>query len=143
MDWRDIDTSKLEGLHQLNRIIAERLGYSFEKDNPGWGETWYCTHPDGKRYECGVTPTKSLEWVWGTAFNENWFGLGDYTDDLNYAAKLPLPGDRVFIEIRVWDEGYASARVHEINPYNTMWNEKTEALARCKAWLDWTDARKE
>lgn len=149
-DWRQIDTSTPEGRRALNIEIAKRLGYTVRLFGVNAPPKYIAVFAsDGTRMRgivgSDATPEQLWERVYAPIDGLDEPTLPDWANDLNAAASLPLPGDRVFMEVRRWDEGFASARVWDFPtlPHHSLFLDgETTALAWCKAWLAWNDAKR-
>ena len=124
-----IDTSAPEGLRELNKAIAQELGYEVRLKN---GSQWWLVR-DGLGQECN------------TSYKDAWDAVPRYSTDLNAAMSLINPVSRVLFKL------YANPHLNEDNRWCAVldgapdgkWtcNDSTPALAICGVWLMWKQAQ--
>lgn len=138
-DWKSIDTSTPEGLHQLNVLIAKRLGWRIEAGD----YVWRLIFPNGRQLETVYATERWDE----SAVWKNIYAHSEHTRpprfaaDLRSAASLPLD-DGFYMTVRVYPDGKARASIiaETFEGWESSTLANTEALARCLEWLDWRDA---
>lgn len=131
MDWREIDLTTPEGLHALDREIAERLGWTNIEPVSYWEETYYDT------YEVHALRGQSP----GSHSDDSL--LPAYSTDANAALQLVsnLPSPAIFtLQLRTnrnGEEGWRAWIDMDINRRTDI--AVSPALAICVVWLDWYD----
>lgn len=136
-DWR-----KLPAGRELDRLIAERIGWRFEKVSP---YHWEVYRPDGSPVEQARGYTYINQWedshlmVTGMAFPR-------YSTDMNAALTLPLPGlfDEYRFELSGCNDKWIAC-VHYRHAIDLTLHSPiigTPALAVCRAWLDWRERQR-
>ena len=128
-NWREMEAGR-----ELDRVIAERLGWSEIEQRQLWFEDAY---DDG--WEQRLFGKRTGESVGDDPVPE-------YSTDANAALSLPL-GEAEFFQLHVIPGGNTAARVYV--PVSSRLSEAeppfeisdTPALAICHAWLAYQDAK--
>lgn len=125
-NWRELEA----GL-ELDRIIAEAIGYTEIEEHKGWGEA-----PQEGSYE--------VEYLVGRK-DRHEHKIPPYSHDAHYAMLLPLERDEYMVIDR--QRGEIAAKVDHSHPHvnegGEFGKEHNAALIICKAWLANKERRKQ
>jgi len=126
-DWRNMAAG-----HDMDRLIAERLGWRVQKNRDGYT---YLFRPDGSGVGNYIDAAQA------------WEGIPHFSTDLNAAFRLPV-GEYTHLSCRtpLNDLGYAAFVAYDDHTTSNDYRSAaaaTPALAVCRAWLAWQERGKE
>ena len=132
--WETIDTSTKEGLREIDRAIAERLGWkAVIGNNDG---DYFIVDPQGKQYATAMQ-ARTPERAWHCVLNISYWSIPRWSAQEQKALSLVEPTGLEFsmginMGMDVHNRWWAQFNSHDCN---SCANAPTPALAICEAWL--------
>lgn len=131
-DWREFDTTTIQGREQLNRLIAECVGWKPEQ----FGGLWHWRNGEQK---WGVPDSQALTPDAAWKYSYRLWHLPHYCEDVDNALSLiePHTAFRLDRHMDVWRaEFFHRTSTDEVDH---VWEDHASAaIAICKAWLAYT-----